>query len=255
MSLVQQPDSFYERLGGNTSPPKTEHFAQGVARDPVQDKLLDMAEIALNYDLGGSTSTVTTDSLWYSVRSQIRSLSGAQPVETTKTMLALPEIMLQEKQGLPILFLDRTGTQNFTEVTDADRHLTSEWLLTWLLGPLSVGEATRIRALCTKIVPMVIQRLCRHRAHPQYGSGYVQFGSEDDELMSLQMTGFSADPVPLPDQATETSPFYWGVGMTLQTVERVDFLEEAFGEALPGTYHIDLGGQDGTLKDFIIAEN
>lgn len=255
MPLVQQPDSYYERIGGNTSPPKEEHFAEGVARDPVQDKLLAMATIALNYDLGGSTSTVTTQSLWYSVRSQIPSLNASQPVADTRPMLALPEMMRQREYGLPCLFLDRFGEQSYVEVTDDDQRLRSNWLMTWLLGPLSIGEATRVRVLCTKIVPMIIQRLCRHRCHPKYNSGFVQFGSDDDSLTSIAMTGYSADPTPLPDQATESSPFYWGVGMTLQTEERTDLIDDAFKDMLPGTYRLNVGGLDGTVKDMVIVEN
>lgn len=255
MSLVQLNDSYFERLGGDTSPPDTTHFTEGVARDPVQDKLLAMAKVVLNYDLGGSTSTVTADSLWSSVRSEIRSLSSKQPVERTKAFLATPQTMAEEKHGLPVLFLDRTGTQQFVEVTVDDRHLVSEWLLLWLLGPLSTGEAQRTRALCTKIVPMLIQRMCRHRCHPKYSSGAVQFHSDADELLELEVTAYSADPVPLPDQALETSPYYYGVGMTLRTTERVKMIDGLLQEMLPGSYHLNVGGLDGTVKDMIIAEN
>lgn len=253
-------NSLYERIGDISLPVNSDSIvaADLVLPDALKDTLLGLFAAAINYELAGSVTagTCATGTAWSTIRTGTE-LAAFAAIQDTFPGLPTEQLRLERKAAYPCLYLDRVGQADTEEFTLSQEKRTQQWELTWVLGPMTAGNAQKYRAACTAYVPTIVARTIRRGGHPAYQSGQTLLGGGTDDtyaasLWSIRFLNSVADAVPF----GEGSPIFYGCTMRLETVELDASVDGAFSDFTGATLKIDGGGGDhGLIPELVVVDS
>ncbi len=234
-------EHIYGRIGDLTLPiPVGTVTGSLTALDPVRSRLLALFKAAISAELGPAwnAAAVTTP------------LATRQVVQSTLEFEPTAAILQQSKHELPILALHRFGDATYeNETLEIDR-VTQNWLLHYILGPLEVGHARLLADILTA-VPRVIVPVVRHRAHPAFEGGKLQFFPDQGGLASLRVVSSQAGQA---TYAERSETLYYAAVVQLQSTERFIDVPDAFGPFDAVSYDFTIGGGEGLIPGLLYAD-
>jgi len=218
------------------------------AVDPQTDLIIALFKSALNAELGGSTSTVTSTSWWAAARVGT-TLATAMPVTDTLYQQPTKAFLGEARVRFPLLAVYR-GAVEFEEHTFEEDNANWTWGVDYILGPLTPEDRRRIGAALTAAAK-ILQRVVRRRAHPSYAGGAVQFAGETNQevLGEWALKSGSIGPASFADDGEGVE--YLGLHVELLGVERSherDDIDPAFEGA---TYELGVGGTAGVIPNLV----
>jgi hypothetical protein len=183
--------------------------------DSGQDSIIGLLEAAINADVGDAWKAIALElPMTHYLKSD--ELSQSLPVNYTTDSEPNPALTTQQRFSWPCLAVWPSGQPESFELTMALPALRQNWSVVYLIGPLDAAWQRKLgRGMC-RLVYRSIQRAIWQGKHPAYENGRRQFFGQ---FSSIDVKGCDGPGV-LEILDKEKNVGYYGIGITLQTVER-----------------------------------
>jgi hypothetical protein len=163
-----------------------------------------------------------------------------------------PEALGEMKTGWPMLCVDRsTQPATFADYSIEKRLLTQRWDVDYILCPLILGNLLRVKDVL-QAVGKIVDTVVMSRGHRAYRTGTnrnytfaadVLGGGENCcNFNSCRVVNMALGPASF----SQGGPKYYACGLTLETTEVSDYLEDAAGNPDDGEA-VPLLGATGTF--------
>lgn len=172
-----------------------------------------------------------------------------EPVGAVLKIEPNARILTELKCGWPLFAIHRTGSAEFIDLSIQKEALTQPWLVHYILGPLTAGEAHKLAPLL-QAVGKLIHRVIRLRAHPNYKGGALQFGEGAGDLCNIVCKGFESGAARV---AEDDPASFYAVAISIETTETVKSLYDGPEfQGLDGNLNV---GDSGELTNSLVQFN
>lgn len=236
-------DSVFRKFGALSFPLDASTESHLGALDPARDILLDLFAAAITSEL---------EPVWSAAVSDCDILVETSPVTQKLPAVPTPEALGQMKTGWPLLCVSRaTQAAQFADMTLEVRGVTQRWDVDYILCPLALGNLLRIQDVLQavgKAVDLTIEQ-GGHRAYRTQQAGNVTLpanvlgsGPNCCGFWRCAVVEMALGPASF----SQGGPKYYACGLTLETIERADYLDDAAGLPEDG-YAVPLEGATATF--------
>jgi hypothetical protein len=217
--------------------------------DSGQDTIIALLAAAINADVGAAWQRIVQNlpNNHFLMR---ENLSASQPVNFTTDSEPNPALTTQQLFDWPVLAVWPSGQPEEFELTMAIPALRQNWSIAYLIGPLDAAWQRKLgRGIC-RLVFRSIQRTIWKGYHPAYMNGQRQFFGQFSEISTKGCEGPGVTEI----LDKEKNIGYYGLGVTLQTVERT--VQDDFDEVEePANYGYVPAGTASLTQQWSATEN